>query len=570
MDKGVGSPSRKRIGDMLLEASMISAAQLQAALEVSRKQNKKVGEVLIDQKLVTPAALLNFLSHQLNAPIIDLQKHQAKSEVLRLVPEAVARRYNVLPVELEDRTLTVAMDDPQNLDTIEALRAITKRRIKPVLAMPGDILGAINLQYRDMGEIEQQVRQFAGGPGEPLPETAVTAEVIAQTPIVRTVDLLVAQAVRDRASDVHIEPQRDHLRIRFRIDGLLHDILRLPLSVHGSLITRIKVLADMNIAERRRPQDGQMTVRVGSNEIDVRVASLETNNGEMMVLRILDKTFSLMQLSELGFLPTVLHSYSRLLRAPFGMILISGPTGSGKTTTLYASINQLDRIEHNIMTIEDPVEYRFDNINQVQINPLADITFATGLRSMMRLDPDIILVGEVRDRETAQMAVQSALTGHLVLSSIHANDAAGSLFRLLDLGVEPFLITSAVIGIVAQRLVRRICPHCRVLREAPLDEQIAYEEEMKESRKEFFYGAGCNFCAGTGYLGRMGVHELLLLTDDIRSLILRHTSASEIRAQAIKDGMIPMRRDGMLKVKEGRTSPYEIIRNVFAIGVSEA
>lgn len=566
MDKGTGSASRRRIGDMLVEAGLVAPDQLEAALVAAKQQQRKIGEVLVAQKLVSPEALLGILSRQINVPIVDLQKVQPAKPALQLIPEATARRYNVLPLETSDHVLTVVTDDPQNLDTVEALRAISRKRVKLNLALPADILGAINLHYRDMGEIVQQASRFAEIPGGAPAEGTVTAEVVAQSPIARTVELLIAQAVRDRASDIHIEPERDHLRIRFRIDGILHDTLRLPLSVHGPLTTRIKVLADMNIAERRRPQDGQIATQVGNAEIDIRVASMETTSGEMMAMRILDKSFSFMQLSEIGFSPDMLKAVHRLLKAPFGMLMASGPTGSGKTTTLYAAINHLDRKERNIMTIEDPVEYRFDNINQIQINPLADITFARGLRSMMRLDPDIMLVGEVRDRETAEMAVQAALTGHLVLSSIHANDAAGSLFRLVDLGVEPFLITSALIGTMAQRLVRRVCRHCATLKEAPPEEQMAYEEEMGESRKEFLYGTGCNFCAGTGYLGRMGVHELLVLSNDVRRLLLNRTSSHEIRAQAVKDGMVPMRRDGMMKAREGLTTPHEIIRSVYTIG----
>jgi len=296
------------------------------------------------------------------------------------------------------------------------------------------------------------------------------------------------------------------------------------------------------------------------------VATGNSSWGEMAVLRVLDKSISVMDLSELGFLPDSLNTYQKLIQSPFGMILASGPTGSGKTTTLYASINQLDSKERNIITIEDPIEYRFANINQMQVNPLANITFANGLRAIMRLDPDVILVGEIRDTETASTAIQAALTGHLVLSSVHANDAVGVLFRLMDLGVEPFLITSAVVGIVAQRLVRRVCPYCRILREAPEEERLIYEDEMGEKRAKFYYGAGCNFCANTGYLGRMGVYEIMVMSEEIRRLVLRGASADEIKAQAIKEGMVPMWRDGMLKVKEGLTTPHEVLRNVFVIG----
>jgi general secretion pathway protein E len=322
----------------------------------------------------------------------------------------------------------------------------------------------------------------------------------------------------------------------------------------------------MNIAERRRPQDGHFAVSVDGKDVDIRVATADTSWGEMTVLRVLDKSVSAMTLSDLGFLPDSLETYSRLIRSPFGMILASGPTGSGKTTTLYATINQLDSRGRNIITIEDPVEYRFANINQMQVNPQANITFAGGLRATMRLDPDVILVGEVRDRETASIAIQAALTGHLVLSTVHANDAVGALFRLMDLGVEPFLITSAMVGIIAQRLVRRVCPHCRALREGTKEEQLAYEGEMGEKRTRFYHGGGCNYCALTGYYGRMGVYEILVMSEEIRRLVLKGASTDTIKAQAVREGMVTMWRDGMLKVKEGLTTPSEVMRNVFVIG----
>ena len=322
----------------------------------------------------------------------------------------------------------------------------------------------------------------------------------------------------------------------------------------------------MNIAERRRPQDGHFAISVDGAEVDIRVATADTSWGEMAVLRVLDKAMSVMDLPDLGFLPVSLETYQRLIQSPFGMILAAGPTGSGKTTTLYASINQLDSRERNIITIEDPVEYRFANINQMQVNIQANVTFAGGLRATMRLDPDVILVGEIRDKETASIAIQAALTGLLVLSSVHANDAVGALFRLMDLGIEPFLITSALIGIIAQRLVRRICPHCRVLREVPEEERIAYEGELGEKRTKFYHGTGCNYCALTGYHGRMGVYEIMVISQEIRRLVLRGASTDEIKAQAIKEGMVTMWRDGMLKVQAGLITPREVLRNVFVIG----
>lgn len=500
-------------------------------------------------------------------PLVDLKRYKVAPEVLRLIPESLARRWDIMPLRIEEGSLVVAMADPNNLYAIENVRALSRREVKVLRAALMDIRGAINLHYRAVAELEKQIRDIiptAPERGE-LGER-ISSDLIAQAPVVRAVNLLVSQAVKDRASDIHIEPQQDHLRVRYRIDGILHETLSLPLSVHGPLISRVKVLADMNIAERRRPQDGHFAVSVDGKDVDIRVATADTSWGEMTVLRVLDKSMSAMTLSELGFLPDSLETYSRLIRSPFGMILASGPTGSGKTTTLYASINQLDSKERNIITIEDPVEYRFANINQMQVNPQANITFAGGLRATMRLDPDIILVGEVRDRETASIAIQAALTGHLVLSTVHANDAVGALFRLMDLGVEPFLITSAMVGIIAQRLVRRVCPHCRALREVSEEEQVAYEEEMGEKRTKFYYGGGCNYCALTGYYGRMGVYEILVMSEEIRRLVLKGGSTDAIKAQAIEEGTVSMWRDGMLKIKEGLTTPSEVLRNVFVIG----
>lgn len=575
-DEGSEPPAARttphRLGSYLVAAGLLSPADLATAIAISQREQKKLGEALVEAHLIAPETLLQALSKLLRLPVVDLQQRQPTPEALRLVPEVLARRYTLLPLELQDRTLVVAMEDPQDLNAVEALRTATRRRIQPVLALAQTIRAAIDLHYRNLAEIEQQVRQVtAQVEGATLPQARVTAEVVAQAPIVRTLELLITQAVRDRASDIHIEPQRDHLRIRYRIDGILHEVMRLPLAIHGPLVTRIKVLADMNIAERRRPQDGQFSTTVEGREVDVRVTTTETMTGEMAALRLLDKRLSFLQLSELGFRPQMLALFADLLRSPYGLILVAGPTGAGKTTTLYAAINQLNRHERNIMTIEDPVEFRFDGINQIQVNPQADITFATGLRAILRLDPDVILVGEVRDTETAQMAIHAALTGHLVLTSIHANDAAGALLRLIDLKVEPFLLTTAAIAVVAQRLVRRVCPHCRVRRPATPEEAAAYQEEMNgqpggEGQPMFWGGTGCPFCANTGYLGRMGVYELLTVSDTIRQLLLLRASAGEIRAQALREGLVTLRRDGMLKVREGLTTPGEVLRNVFVIG----
>lgn len=499
---------------------------------------------------------------------VDLNSYEIEADAVQLVPEEMARKHCVMPLRVENGVLVLAMSDPQDIYAIEDVRARAGMRVRATPIPRVDILAAINFYYRSMGEIEEQVQRIeASRQPEVEVETKrrVSADLIAQAPVVRALDLIIAQAVRDGASDIHIEPQDDRLRVRYRIDGILHDAMSLPLGVHAPLLSRIKVLANLNIAERRRSQDGQFSVSTGGKEVDIRAATSNTVRGEMAVLRILDKAMSVLSLSDMGFLPECQKAYEHVLRSPYGMVLMSGPTGSGKTTTLYASINQLDRDEHKIITIEDPVEYRFNDISQMQVNPRANITFATGLRASMRLDPDVILVGEIRDEETADTAIQAALTGHLVLSSVHASDSVSSIYRLMDLGVEPFLITSALVAVVAQRLVRRVCSHCKAMTKVPDEERVAYNVEMGETREEFFYGKGCNSCAQTGYRGRMGVYEILILSEAVRRAVLRGASADEMRALAIEEGMVLMRRDGMMKAGLGMTTPYEVLRNVFVL-----
>ena len=555
--------TRKSLGEMLIEENLITAEQLEKALELQRGQGGKLSELLLNQGLVKAEELAAVLSVQLNVPLIDLKRHQVQPDALRLIPEDMARKHTLIPLDVVSDSLIVVMADPEDIRTIEDIKAQSRMRVEVALGIPSDIEQAINLNYRSSGEIDKQVSQFA----PPVKEAAeVTSELIARTPIAQSLDLLIAQAVRDRASDVHLEPQEDRLRIRYRIDGILHDMFSLPLTGHAPLVSRVKILAGMNIAEQRRSQDGQFSIEVEDRDIDIRAATMETAYGERVTLRILDKSLSLFTLPELGFLADALKKYRAMLNNPFGMMLVGGPTGSGKTTTLYASINQLDANERNILTIEEPIEYRFMDINQTQVNSKAGITFASGLRAIMRHDPDIILVGEIRDKDTASTAVQAALTGHLVLSSIHANDAVSVLFRLVDLGVEPYLISSTLVGIVAQRMVRRICSHCRAPSQPSVEEQIAYEEEMKEQPTTFYTGAGCNLCANTGYRGRTGLFELLVMSEKIRRMLLSNTSAGDIKAEALKEGMVTMKRDGMLKVKEGITSVSEVLRSVFSIG----
>ena len=544
---------------VLIDSGLVTAKQVDEIVQES--EGKNLGQLLVERGIITAQELAMVIGLQFNIPCVDLSTYQIQPEALRLIPESVSRKYNVIPLAISNNTLQVAMAEADNILILEALKARTKMKIESAVAPADEIKEAIDRNYKAFSEIEAHLHDVA-------PATAkerISVEAVSGAPIVRALDLLINEAIKNRASDIHIEPQEDKLRVRYRIDGVLHETMSLPISAHAPLISRLKILANMNIADHR-PQDGQFSLKAKEREVDIRVATIFTKYGQMGVLRILDKSFSALSLNELGFLPDNLEKYENMLKTPFGMILISGPTGSGKTTTLYASVNHLDCKGRNIITVEDPVEYRFKDINQIQVNPRAGLTFATGLRAIMRHDPDVILVGEIRDSETAEIAVQAALTGHLVFSSVHANDTVSTLFRLLDLGVGPFLVSSALIGVVAQRMVRKVCPYCRQPTRAPAEEQLAYSKELGEERTEFLYGSGCNSCSNTGYLGRTAVFEILLMSEETRRMLLTGASAAQIRAQASEEGMISMWRGSMLKVKEGITTPSEVLRNVFSIG----
>ena len=499
------------------------------------------------------------------APVVKSHKQlrqMPQPEALRLIPEVLARRYSAIPLTVSGNTLEVAMADPTDILGLEAFAVQSHMRIKPVAGDAKEIREAIDFNYKGYGEIEKQVSHISVTGGAANEGLAIDAAIDA--PLAQALNLIIDEAVKARASDIHIEPQERRLRVRYRIDGTLQDMMSLPLDIHSALISRIKIMANMNIADHHHAQDGQFSTEAKQREIDVRVATSPTVLGEIAVLRLLDKSTATLGLAELGMLPGDLEKFERLLRVPYGMILVSGPTGAGKTTTLYASVNTIDTVGRNLITIEDPAEYRFEDINQIQVNTQAGITFASGLRSILRLDPDVILVGEIRDSETASIAVQAALTGHLMLSSIHANDTVGVLLRLIDLGVEPFLIASSIIGIVAQRMVRRICPDCTQLVDAPLVERMAYEKETGEKRTKFLYAAGCKTCAYTGYRGRTGIYEILVMSDNIRRMLIKGVGTPEIRAQAVEEGMVSMMNDGMQKVRAGITTPSEVLRSAYS------
>ena len=490
-------------------------------------------------------------------------KGRPEARLLELIPETMARRFKAMPMAIVNDSLQVAMANPSDIFALEALGLQSRMRIEPIVASEREIRDAIDLNYRGFGDIEEQISRIPTGAA--ASDEQALMEAAEDTPIASALRLVVDEAAKARASDIHLEPQEDRLRVRYRIDGALQEVMSLPLKIHLPLTSRIKILADMNIADSLRPQDGQFSAETKGREVDIRIATVPTVHGEATVMRLLDKSLGLIDLPYLGFSKEALAQYENMLNVAFGMILISGPTGSGKTTSLYASVNQMDKVSKKIITVEDPVEYRFEDINQIQVNPRAGLTFASGLRSILRLDPDTILVGEIRDAETSRIAVQSALTGHLVLSSIHANDAVGVVFRLLDLGIEPFLVSSSVIGVVAQRMVRKVCPDCAVEREGTLMEQLAYHNETGEHRSTFLYGRGCDLCSHTGYKGRIGLFEVLPVSDTLRMLILQRASTTEVRKQALEDGMVPLMQDGMRKVRENVTTPSEVLRNTYFI-----
>lgn len=559
---GVRTEGYQRLGQELVRRGLLNPNDLVEAIRVQKQEGKPLPEVLLSSGLLRAEVLLSTLGNLLNVPAVDLRQHRIERAALKHIPEALARRYVAIPVGFQGNALLVALADPEDLQALGDLQARSGLRVQPAVADPLLIREAIDLHYKALDEI---ARQFQETPVEVRPAPSLDAPS-GDAPAVRTLDLLLAQGVRDRASDIHIEPQPDRLKVRFRVDGVLLEAVSLPMAAHSALISRIKVLAQMNIAEKRLPQDGQFTFKASDDRsVDIRVATIETAYGERGVLRLLDKSSGLLNLDHLGFPPDALARYQSLLRVPHGIVLVAGPTGSGKTTTLYASIRSLDARTRNVVTVEDPVEYRFPDINQIQVNTKAGLTFASGLRALMRHDPDVILVGEIRDSDTAETAVQAALTGHLVLSSIHANDAESVVYRLINLGVDPFLIASSLVGVVAQRMVRRVCPHCSEPREASVEEQRLIQDELQVQETTFAHGRGCQSCAHTGYRGRVGVFEVLTMTEGLQRLVLSRAEPGSLRQRAIQGGMVPMVQDGLLKAREGVTTPGEVLRTLYSV-----
>jgi type IV pilus assembly protein PilB len=552
----------KQLGQILLEQGLISEEHLQRALDEHRNTPKSLGRVLIDLGYIRERDLVRALAEQVGLEFVDLTEYRIDAAATALLPEALCRRYRALPIGEQDGKLLVAMSDPANVYALDDIRTITGRDVRPVVATANDVEQSIQ-KFSGMSE---QAEALASEAADALDsEAGVTVEAaVEDAPIVKLVQAIMTQAAADRASDVHIEPTETDVRVRFRVDGVLHEVMHSPKSIQAGLISRLKVMGDLNIAEKRIPQDGRVSLRINNRSLDLRLATLPTVHGEKIVIRILDKTNALLALSELGFLPQAFESYERSFRKPYGAILVTGPTGSGKSTTLYATLNIVNSVDRHIVTVEDPVEYRLPGVNQIQVNPKAGLTFASALRSILRADPDIILIGEIRDRETAMIAVESALTGHLVLSSLHTNDAPSAITRLIEMQVETFLVGSAIDCVVAQRLARQLCQKCKQTY-APEESELieaGYPESRIRDLGVFFRASGCQSCSNTGYRGRIGLYEVMPMTEEIERLTVDRASSETVKRVAVEQGMYTLRDDGLHKAASGLTSIEEIARVV--------
>lgn len=558
------------LAEVLTHAGVITEDQAEAAEEVADKRKVPITTALKELGYADRNRISQVLAEHFGLRSIDLATVNIDKEVLSLVPHNVARRYKVVPLEKHDDTLVVAISDPLNLDSVDSLQALLKMHVEPVISDAEDIQKSIERHYgaeeeavaKMLEEISSGDIRYIHDDGRALTADEEEVEAAAEeAPVIKLVSLLIMEAFRHRASDIHLEPLGRKFRIRYRIDGMCHEVQGPPRRLQGSVLSRVKIMAGMDIAERRLPQDGRILIKVLGREIDLRVSALPGNHGESIVMRILDKESLLLGLSELGFSTEDQKTYEKLIQLPHGVLLITGPTGSGKTTTLYACLNYINRPDRKIITVEDPIEYMLSGINQVQVNEDIDLTFAAALRSILRQAPNVIMIGEIRDLETAEIAINASLTGHLVFSTLHTNDAPSAVTRLIDMGVKPFLVASALQSVMAQRLVRTICPECAQPYEAPtyeLEGMGLTREDLKEGKMR--KGAGCAACKDTGHRGRIGIFELMTVNEDIQKLIYQCVPATEIRKVARQYGMKTLREDGMLKVLSGVTTFSEVMR----------
>jgi type IV pilus assembly protein PilB len=573
----LGQPVSRRLGDLLIGEGLISAEQLQRALADQKGTNEKLGSVLVRLNLIHEDQLIGFLSRQYGVPSITLSQLDIDPDVLKLVPAQIAKKYEILPTNRTGNALTLAMADPTNVFALDDIAFLTNLQVMPVVASQNAIRKAIERNYdaqssamsevitamqEEVGDVEVVDDEDGSGGKVDVIELKESAD---EAPVVKLVNMILVDAIRRGASDIHLEPYEKVFRVRFRIDGVLQEIMTPPKRLEPALISRVKIMSNLDIAERRLPQDGRIKLRYGTREIDFRVSTLPTIYGEKTVMRILDKEALQLDLAMLGFDPWSLENFQKAIHSPYGMILITGPTGSGKTTTLYSAIHTVNSPDVNIMTAEDPVEYNLKGVNQVQINDDIGRTFAAALRSFLRQDPDIILVGETRDLETAQIGIRAALTGHLVLTTLHTNDCPSTIARLLDMGIPPFLVSSSLLLILAQRLGRKICKECKEPFEVDEDSLIPYGHVSQGLGKVSFYkGKGCPVCNFTGLKGRVAIYEVMPVTQELRDLILRNAPTAEIREMAISQGMRTLRQSGLLKVLEGTTTVEEVLRVTLA------
>ena len=560
----VGSGNVRQLGDILVGEGLASHDQVASAVEEQERGGRTLGRVLVERGVLTESQLVSALARQIGLRFVDLAEYPVETSAVALVPAAVCRRHNAMPIGREDGKLLVAMADPANVFALDDIRSITGLEIRALVATRADVTAAISRYHRADGELDSLTMGFDADAETERDKLASVREVTDDAPIVRYVNLLMTQAIADRASDIHLEPTETDLRVRFRIDGVLHEIMRSPKQIASGVISRLKIMADIDIAERRKPQDGRLSVAVEGKKIDLRVATLPTVWGEKVVMRVLDNSTAQLTLADLGFEPANYASYAESFTKPYGMILVTGPTGSGKSTTLYATLNIVSTPDKNVITVEDPVEYRLPGINQVQVNAKAGLTFASALRSILRSDPDVVLIGEIRDHETAQIAIEAALTGHLVLATLHTNDAPSAITRLVEMGIEPFLVGSAVDAVLAQRLARRLCGRCKEPYVPTAEQLVQARFGWPEDRElpTLYRPVGCATCSKTGYKGRLALHEVMQVSEEVERLAVERAPGAAIGAVARAQGMTTLRQDGFAKVLNGATSLEEILRIV--------
>jgi len=561
----VDALARKRIGELLIERGKLDAATLERALRLQQESGERLGALLVTLGVVAQRDVAEALAAQLELPLVDVAGYPEFPILEERISARFLRETRTLPLREDEAFVALAMVDPTDAYTIGAFEMVTGRTVRPMVAMPTELDAALERLY---GSGKSAQSQLIGDVETRVDELAFDADVqqlkdlASEAPVIRLVSLLITNALDMRASDIHVEPFENKLNVRYRVDGVLHDVESPPKRLSAAVISRIKIMANLDIAERRLPQDGRIRLRVQGKEIDLRVSTVPTMHGESVVMRILDKGGVALDFHKLGFEDDTLKLFLDVLMEPHGILLVTGPTGSGKTTTLYTALDRLNQPDVKILTVEDPVEYQMVGINQIQVKPQIDLTFANALRSIVRQDPDVIMIGEIRDLETAQIAVQSALTGHLVLSTVHTNDASSTVNRLLDMGVEDYLLTSTVIGILAQRLVRKLCPHCKESYTAlpEVVEQLGLAKFAGTGDITLFHEKGCAQCGQTGYLGRFCILEMLPMTDPLRSLVMKHANSNELKAEAQRGGMLTMYEDGMRKAIRGDTTFEEVLR----------